>query len=119
MAQSIEQRLAGYQRRYRELATELADLGYIAAGSITQRSTRCGTPSCRCTPTRPNSTAPTGSGPPRSTERPSPDASVRPTPSSTTSGSATTGNYARPSPECGRSPPMPELMITKANKAKV
>ena len=25
-----------------------ADLGYIAAGSITQRSTRCGTPSCRC-----------------------------------------------------------------------
>jgi hypothetical protein len=48
MAQSIEQRLAGYQRRYRELAAELADLGYIAAGSITQRSTRCGTPSCRC-----------------------------------------------------------------------
>lgn len=48
MAQSIERRLAGYQRRYRELAAELADLGYIAAGSITQRSTRCGTPSCRC-----------------------------------------------------------------------
>lgn len=48
MAQSIEQRLAGYQRRYRELAAELADLGYIAAGSITQRSTRCGTPRCRC-----------------------------------------------------------------------
>ena len=48
MAQSIEQRLAGYQRRYRELAAELADLGYIAAGSITERSTRCGTPGCRC-----------------------------------------------------------------------
>ena len=48
MAQSTQQRLAGYQRRYRELAAELADLGYIAAGSITQRSTRCGTPSCRC-----------------------------------------------------------------------
>lgn len=48
MAQSTGQRLAGYQRRYRELAAELADLGYIAAGSITQRSTRCGTPSCRC-----------------------------------------------------------------------
>jgi hypothetical protein len=48
MAQSIEQRLAGYQRRYRELAAELADLGYIAAGSITLRHTRCGTPGCRC-----------------------------------------------------------------------
>ena len=48
MAPSTQQRLAGYQRRYRELAAELADLGYIAAGSITQRSTRCGTPSCRC-----------------------------------------------------------------------
>ena len=48
MAQSTRQRLAGYQRRYRELAAELADLGYIAAGSITERSTRCGTPSCRC-----------------------------------------------------------------------
>ena len=43
MAQSTGQRLAGYQRSYRELAAELADLGYIAAGSITQRSTRCGT----------------------------------------------------------------------------
>ena len=86
MAPSTQQRLAGYQRRYRELAAELADLGYIAAGSITRRSTRCGTPAAAVTPTRPNSTAPTGSGPPRSTERPSPDASVRPTPSSTTSG---------------------------------
>jgi len=27
---------------------QLADVGYIAAGSITRRHTRCGTPSCRC-----------------------------------------------------------------------
>lgn len=48
MARSAAQRLATYQRRYRELAAQLADLGYIAAGSITRRGTRCGTPGCRC-----------------------------------------------------------------------
>lgn len=41
-------RLAGYQRRYRELAAQLADIGLIAHGSITQRYTRCGSPGCRC-----------------------------------------------------------------------
>lgn len=30
------------------LVAQLADVGYIAAGSITRRHTRCGTPSCRC-----------------------------------------------------------------------
>ncbi|TWP32868.1 hypothetical protein FGL98_23060 [Leekyejoonella antrihumi] len=40
--------MATYQRRYRELAAQLANIGYIAAGSITCRYTRCGTPSCRC-----------------------------------------------------------------------
>ena len=48
MARSTAQRLATYQRRYRELAGKLADLDYIAAGSITRRHTRCGTPNCRC-----------------------------------------------------------------------
>lgn len=48
MARSTAQRLATYQRRYRALAAELADLDYIAAGSITRRHTRCGTPNCRC-----------------------------------------------------------------------
>ena len=48
MARSTAQRLATYQRRYRELAAQLADVGYIAAGSITRRHTRCGTPNCRC-----------------------------------------------------------------------
>lgn len=105
MAQSIEQRLAGYQRRYRELAAELADLGYIAAGSITQRSTRCGTPSCRCHADPPRLHGPYWQWTAKVNGKTT--ASVRPTPSSTTSGSATTGNYARQSPECGRSPPKP------------
>ena len=41
-------RLAAYQRSYRQLAERIADIGYIAAGSITHRYTRCGTPTCRC-----------------------------------------------------------------------
>ena len=41
-------RLTGYQRRYRALASQLSDVGLIAAGSITRRYTRCGSPGCRC-----------------------------------------------------------------------
>ena len=48
MARSTAQRLATYQSRYRELAAQLGDVGYIAAGSITCRHTRCGTPNCHC-----------------------------------------------------------------------
>ena len=48
MARSTAQRLATYRSRYRVLVAQLADVGYIAAGSITRRHTRCGTPSCRC-----------------------------------------------------------------------
>lgn len=48
MARSTASELAGYERRYRELAAQLADVGYIAAGSLAQRYNRCGKPSCRC-----------------------------------------------------------------------
>jgi len=48
MVRATAQRLAGYERRYRELAAQLADLGYISAGSITHRHTRCANPNCRC-----------------------------------------------------------------------
>ncbi len=41
-------RLADYERRYRELAGQLAQIGLIAAGSVTHRYTRCGTAGCRC-----------------------------------------------------------------------
>jgi hypothetical protein len=40
--------LAGYERRYRELAGQLAGVGLIYSGSITRRYTRCGTPGCKC-----------------------------------------------------------------------
>lgn len=48
MARSTAARLAAYQHSYRQLAERIADIGYIAAGSITRRYTRCGTASCRC-----------------------------------------------------------------------
>ena len=41
-------RLDAYERRYRELARQLADIGYIAAGSIALRSGRCGKANCAC-----------------------------------------------------------------------
>ncbi len=42
------ERLAAYQARYAQLASELADIGLIAAGSVTRRYTRCASPGCRC-----------------------------------------------------------------------
>jgi hypothetical protein len=42
------ERLAAYERRYRELARQLADIGLIASGSVIRRYTRCGHPGCRC-----------------------------------------------------------------------
>lgn len=48
MAPAADDQLATYQRRYRELAAELADIGYIASGSLARRHNRCGKPTCRC-----------------------------------------------------------------------
>ena len=41
---SPEQRLAIYERRYRELA----GIGLISSGSISRRYTHCATAGCRC-----------------------------------------------------------------------
>jgi len=41
-------RLAGYERRYRELARQFADIGYIASGSVAPRFNRCGKANCAC-----------------------------------------------------------------------
>jgi Family of unknown function (DUF6788) len=42
------QRLANYERRYRQLAEQLAGIGLISSGTVTRRYTRCATPGCRC-----------------------------------------------------------------------
>lgn len=41
-------RLENYEQRYRKLAVQLADIGYIASGSLAPRFTRCGKPHCAC-----------------------------------------------------------------------
>lgn len=48
MARSTADRLAAHERRYRDLAAQLADIGLIASGSVVRRYTRCGTAGCRC-----------------------------------------------------------------------
>ena len=41
-------RLAGYERRYRELAQKLSEIGWIASGSVARRTERCGKAYCAC-----------------------------------------------------------------------
>lgn len=41
-------RLAEHERRYREIATQLADVGLICSGTVLRRYTRCGSPGCKC-----------------------------------------------------------------------
>ena len=48
MARSTMDRLATYQRRYRQLAEQIAEIGFISSGSVTRRYTRCGSSGCRC-----------------------------------------------------------------------
>ncbi len=43
-----QQRLADYERRYRGLAAQLAEIGLISSGSVTRRYTRCTTSGCKC-----------------------------------------------------------------------
>ncbi|GAC1376833.1 MAG: hypothetical protein NVSMB4_05950 [Acidimicrobiales bacterium] len=42
------QRLASYERRYRDLARQLAEVGWIASGSVARRPERCGKANCAC-----------------------------------------------------------------------
>ena len=44
MARSTAARLTAYQNRYRQLAERIAEIGFIAAGSITHRHCRAGPP---------------------------------------------------------------------------
>ena len=43
-----QSRLDAYERRYRDLATQLADVGYITSGSVALRYNRCGKSNCAC-----------------------------------------------------------------------
>jgi hypothetical protein len=48
MPPSPQQRLVRLRQRYRRLALRLAQLDFIAKGSVTQRHLPCGKPTCRC-----------------------------------------------------------------------
>jgi adenosyl cobinamide kinase/adenosyl cobinamide phosphate guanylyltransferase len=43
-----QSRLNAYERRYRDLAEELANVGYITSGSVALRYNRCGKSNCAC-----------------------------------------------------------------------
>lgn len=45
---SSAEQLAEHERRYAEIAAQLAGIGLISSGSVTSRYTRCGTAGCRC-----------------------------------------------------------------------
>ena len=47
-ATTVEQRLEEYDRRHQELAAQIAEIGIVAAGSVTRRFTRCTSVGCRC-----------------------------------------------------------------------
>jgi hypothetical protein len=55
---TVEERLEEYDRRHRELAAQIAEIGIVAAGSVTRRNTRCTSAGCRC-----NADPPTPHGP--------------------------------------------------------
>ena len=48
MATAAERQLASCERRYRDLARQLSEIGYIASGSVARRPTRCGKADCAC-----------------------------------------------------------------------
>src|SRR5713101_1980235 len=45
---SDAKRLARYQAELQRLAAQLGDVGFISPGSLVQRYTTCGNPTCRC-----------------------------------------------------------------------
>jgi hypothetical protein len=48
MARAKGASLADYERRYRELLGQLAELGFVRSGSLAQRYNYCGKANCRC-----------------------------------------------------------------------
>ena len=101
-------KLRDYERQYRALAAQLADIGTSVPAVWPSATTVAATRTVAATPTRHRCTAPTGSGPPKSTGKPSTDASAKPKQFSTKNGSPTTDTYATSSPKCVTSQPKPQ-----------
>jgi len=48
MSRSKAPRLTDYERRYRELLSQITGIGLIRSGSVAPRYNYCGKPNCRC-----------------------------------------------------------------------
>ena len=48
MTKASQALLVSYERRYRDLAAQLAEIGWIASGSLGRRPERCGKSNCAC-----------------------------------------------------------------------
>jgi hypothetical protein len=48
MTAANAERLGSCERRYRDLARRLSEIGWIASGSLGLRADRCGKPNCAC-----------------------------------------------------------------------
>jgi Family of unknown function (DUF6788) len=48
MTRTKATKLANYERRYRQLVDELAEIGFIRSGSLAPRYNYCGKANCRC-----------------------------------------------------------------------
>ena len=53
---TVKKRLEEYDRRHRELAVQIAEIGIVAAGSVSRRFTRCTSVGCRCNADPPHTT---------------------------------------------------------------
>jgi len=93
--------LVKYERRYRELAGQLANVGLISIQVASLVAAQAAAPrGASATPTRPSCTARTTSGRPRRTARPSPGGSAQPRRRSTESGSTMTVSHDSSSSRC-------------------
>ena len=45
---SIEQQLVEHERAYRQLASQLAQTGYLVQGTVVRKRLKCGKPQCAC-----------------------------------------------------------------------
>lgn len=56
MNATTAKRLANYKRKYEQLAAQIPKIGFISAGSVVKRYTRCTNSNCRCrgNPQRPH-----------------------------------------------------------------
>lgn len=48
LSPSKQKRLLQFQQQYKQLAQEVAQVGYVLQGSLTKRSMRCGKKNCAC-----------------------------------------------------------------------